>query len=238
MELSIVLPTYKEKDNLSVLIPQIELVFKDYFFEIIVVDDNSSDGTETLIRELQNKFQNIRLLNRPRPAGIGSALRDGYNLAQGKFIISSDADLSFETEDMLRLYRKINEGYDLVIGSRHGSGGIYECKSFITKAKYYCSKLGNIFVKRISGLPLNDVSANFRAIKQIVWRNLKTKEKTNFFLFEMIAIAVKKKFVVTDLPVAFHERKFGQSKLAIGREIPKFLIKFILYSIRQIFDFL
>src|SRR3989338_3374869 len=95
LRLSIILPSYKECDNLAVFIPQIETVFWDTQFEIIIIDDNSKNGTNELAQQFNMQYGNVRLITRPRLLGIGSALRDGYNAAQGEFIISSDADLSF-----------------------------------------------------------------------------------------------------------------------------------------------
>src|SRR3989344_5133425 len=94
-ELSIVLPTYKEKKNLAIFVPQIEAEFKGILFEIIVVDDNSEDGTRELVHALNEQYTNVILVERPGLLGIGSALRDGYNTARGEYILSSDADLSF-----------------------------------------------------------------------------------------------------------------------------------------------
>ncbi|MBP9869589.1 glycosyltransferase, partial [Patescibacteria group bacterium] len=116
--LSIILPAYREKLNLEIFIPQIEAEFRDIPHEIIVVDDHSEDGTRELIESLHASSSHIQLLERPGLLGIGSALRDGYNKAQGEFILSSDADLSFSTADMRRLLEKIQQGFDIVLGYR------------------------------------------------------------------------------------------------------------------------
>src|SRR5262245_37958158 len=114
--LSIVLPTYEERDNLAELIPNVEAAFQDTSIEIIVVDDNSTDGTGELLAGFATRYGNLRTIVRPALLGIGSALREGYNAARGEYILSSDSDQSFTVEDMVRLYRKIQEGYDLVTG--------------------------------------------------------------------------------------------------------------------------
>jgi glycosyltransferase involved in cell wall biosynthesis len=116
--LSIILPAYREKLNLEIFIPQIEAEFQDISHEIIIVDDHSEDGTRQLIESLHTSSPHIQLLERPGLLGIGSALRDGYNKAQGEFILSSDADLSFSTADMRRLLEKIQQGFDIVLGYR------------------------------------------------------------------------------------------------------------------------
>lgn len=230
-ELSIVLPTYNEAKNLEILIPEIEEEFGGSLLEIIVVDDNSQDGTKELLELLNRKFGNIKLISRSKLMGIGSAIREGYNAALGEYILSSDADLSWRVEDMRRLYSKLSEGYDLVIGCRHGAdGGGYERKSPFVKIKYLFSSLGNLVVRKISGLRVNDVSANFRIIRRDAWLKLNTVENTNSLLFEMIIKAKRRGLKITEIPVTFSERRFGKSKLNMLKEAPKFLIKFIKYT--------
>ena len=215
---------------MEILIPQIEAGFGESLLEIIVVDDNSRDGTKELLGALNNKFKNIKLISRPQLMGIGSAVRDGYNAAQGEYILSSDADLSFKVEDMKRLYGKISEGYDLVIAYRHGEGGGYEKKSAAVKIKYLLSWLGNFIVRNLSGLDVKDVSANFRIIRRDVWLCLKTVENTNSLLYEMIIKAKRNGSKIAQIPITFSERRFGKSKLNILKEAPKFLVKFIKYT--------
>ncbi len=229
-KLSVVLPTYNEEKNLEIFIPQIEEEFKSVSLEIIVVDDNSQDGTKELLETLNNKFKNIKLISRSGLMGIGSALRDGYNNSQGDFILSSDADLSFKVDDMRRLYEKLNEGYDLVLAYRHGEGGSYEKKTIGVKIKYFFSWFGNFVVRNISGLDIRDVSANFRIIRRDTWLKLNTVENTNSLLFEMIIKAKRRGLKITEIPVTFSERRFGKSKLNMLKEAPKFLIKFIKYT--------
>lgn len=227
--LSIVLPTYNERKNISIFIPKIEAYFgkKNIFLEIIVVDDNSPDGTADACRKLNKKYRNIRVVVRKKDRGIGSALREGYNLARGEIILSSDTDLSFEVGDMIRLVNKIDEGYDLVVGSRHMHRSDYEKKKSGTKLKWFISFFGNKMVCLISGVKIHDFSANFRAINRQVWNKIETKENTNSILMEMIIKTHYKGYKVTEIPVAFKDRIYGESKLKLGMEAPKFFIKLI-----------
>lgn len=230
LELSIVLPTFKERENLSVFIPKIQNAFQGLSFEMIIVDDGSADGTRELIHQMNQNYKNLRLIERSKMMGIGSAIREGYNQSQGRFVLSSDADQSFLVEDMKALYQKILEGYDLVVGYRHGGQAYYEAKTWTTKLKHFVSSKGNWIVRNLSGIKLHDFSANFRIIQREKWMELKTQENTNSLLFEMIVKASKKNFKMTQIPVRFQERKFGSSKLNLWKEAPKFLIKFIQYS--------
>jgi dolichol-phosphate mannosyltransferase len=227
--LSIVLPTYNERKNISILIPRIESFFKKkgFRFEIIVVDDSSPDGTFELSRKLNRKYGNIVTVVRKKKEGIGAALREGYDRARGDIIVSSDSDLSFEVADMLRLVEKIEEGYDLVVGSRHMNSSNYEKKKPGTKLKWFISFFGNKMVSAMSGVRIHDFSANFRAIRRRVWRSIETKEKTNSILMEMIVKTRYKGYKIAEIPVVFKDRLYGESKLQLGREAPKFFGKLV-----------
>ena len=143
--ISIVLPTYNENKNIEILIPEIEnlLLKNKYGFEIIVVDDSSPDGTAAAAEEMNKRYRNVKVILRKKKEGIGAALREGYNRAKNDIIISMDSDLSFDTKDILRFIEKINEGYDLVIGGRHGTDKNYEKKKFRIYVKWFISRFGN-----------------------------------------------------------------------------------------------
>ncbi len=230
-ELSVVLPTYKERENLAILIPQVEDEFKDVALEIIVVDDNSKDGTTELITELNGRYANIKILERPGLMGIGSALRDGYNAARGEFILSSDADLSFVTPDMRSLYEKIRSGYDLVLGYKivDKRANKEERKRVITQEMMLpIGWVCNLIVRVISRTGnLREYNTNFRVIRASVWKKIRTIEDRNFFLFETIFRAHQKGAKIAEIPVTFRSRKFGNSKLNFFQQAPKYFVDLI-----------
>ena len=233
--LSIVLPTYKEKENLSILIPQIEEGFRGDSFEIIVVDDNSKDGTRALIEDLSGRYGNIHLIERAGLLGIGSALREGYNIAKGEFILSSDADLSFDVKDMRSLFEEIQKGPDLVLGykveHRSGERKKNRKKPFGIRVKNSLSELGNRLVRCLSGMgKIRNFNTNFRIIRNSTWKTIRTTEDRNFFLFETIFKVRKIGAVITEIPVTFYNRKFGESKLNFLKEGPRYFSKLIRYT--------
>ena len=233
MKVSIVLPTYNEAKNIPILIENIEkVVLKKYPGEIIIVDDQSPDGTANIAKRLNQKYKNIKVIVKERKEGIGAALRVGYNHAKGDTIISLDADLSFNTHDINRLITKINEGCSLVVGSRYIGKGKYEKLNLKTLIKSIISKYGNKMVKLISGIELHDYSLNFRAIKREVWKGIKTQDNTNSILFEMIIKSKYKGYKVCEIDVVFKDRRYGKSKLNLLKEIPKFFYKLIYYSFK------
>jgi dolichol-phosphate mannosyltransferase len=227
--LSIVLPTYNEKDNIKILIPQIEKTFKHINHEIIVVDDSSPDGTAWVSEELNEKYGNIRVIVRKKKEGIGAAIREGYNNANNSIILSSDADLSFTLSDMYRLYEKIQGGYDFVWGSKYSKGSFYEPATLGGRFKKWVSKNGNRIIRLTTGIETSDFTANLRAFRKDVWLQIKTQEQTNTFLMEMILKCKYGGLRVTEIPVTFNPRVHGESKMNLGVEAPKFIIKMVKY---------
>lgn len=231
VDLSIILPTYNERENISVLIPLLEGILKEDKIngEIIVVDDSSPDGTAKEAEHLDESYKNIRIVRRNKKEGIGAALREGYNQAKGNVILSMDSDMSFDTAVMLELIKKVNNGYDLVVGRKIK----YEAQTFKKTVQKIISKAGNRFMSLITGIDIHDFSANFRAMKKEVWNAINTKEKTNVFLFEMVLLANHHGFKVGELPVVFKDRIYGKSKINMLKEIPKFLIKSVILTFKS-----
>src|SRR5208337_1711042 len=143
---------------LSKLIPVIETILANNHIigEIVVVDDNSPDGTSDVAREFGRRYGNVRLLWRPAKLGPGSAHADGYRFARGEIVVGMDTDFSHDPHDIPRFVAKIREGYDLVVGSRYIRGGQYEVKSFETLKKSVASRLGNVLILTLTRVPMHD----------------------------------------------------------------------------------
>ena len=228
-------PTYNEKDNIKILIPLVEKAFsrEKIKYEIIVVDDSSPDGTATAAMELNKKYRNIRVIVRKKKEGIGAALREGYNNAKGKYILSSDSDMSFNVEDLLKIYKKMaGDNYDLIVGNRHHGGGKYMKPTCNIMLKGLTSKFGNIVVRALTGINVHDFSVNFRIIRSDVWKSIKTVENTNSILLEMIMKTKYKGFKISDMPVTFKDRLHGESKLNLKKEAPKFFVKLAKFVVK------
>ena len=118
---SIVIPTYNERENIEKLVPNIEklLLKEDVKGEIIIIDDNSPDGTGKLAEALSKKYKNIRVIHRNKKEGVGSARRLGFSLASKPIIISMEGDNTHNPEYIPQFLQEIEKGADLVIGSRY-----------------------------------------------------------------------------------------------------------------------
>ena len=217
---SVVLGTYNERETLAKLVPAIESIFEENrtSCEIVVVDDNSPDGTSALVRELGMKYGNVRLLWRPEKMGPGSAHADGYRAAKGDIIIGMDTDFSHDPYDIPRFLAKIDEGYDIVQASRYIKGGTYEVNSFQTWKKKMASKFGNGLIAFLSRVPGHDFTTSFRAVRRGVVENVKTESSGNSFFMEFLVKAHRKRYRMIEIPIVFKDRMIGKSKLKLGRQ--------------------
>lgn len=170
VQISIILPTYNEAENIAKLIPQLEEVIRKNKLdaEIVVADDNSPDGTASVAKELNKKYGNIRVLLREKKEGIGAAVRDAYDFANGSVLLSMDADLQLNASDIMKLLRYIPK-YDMVIGSKYLEPAKYQKSSTVSKIRYLISKYGNRYLGVVTRTPFRDYSLNFRALKKEVW---------------------------------------------------------------------
>jgi dolichol-phosphate mannosyltransferase len=206
--LSIIIPTINEEKNISITLTMLSQIFKNIIFEIIIVDDQSTDKTVSEIKKFKNKSNlNIKILINKYRKGLGYALLLGYNLSKKKFVMFLDADLSIKKDDIYKLYksRKVNS---IVVGSR------YLKKSNIigaSKIKIFISKLLNKFISIIFQIPIFDISHSFRIISKKINLNSINLTHPGFF-WETTFNAMVNGFKIEEKPVTFIDRRFGLSK--------------------------
>lgn len=222
-KVSVVLPTYKEAKNLPIQISRIIEKFDTILEELIVVDDNSQDGTEEIMGRLSSLDKRIKLITRINERGIGTAIARGYSEAKGDILFSIDADLSMDLNDVPKMLQKLDEGFDICVGSRYIKEGQNRKEALLAKL---ASIIGNIIFKQVFKLPIRDVSMNFRVLKRSIWEDIKTTESSNVMLLEMLVNAKNKGYKITEIPTIFKERIHGESKTDIWKLIPLY-IKYI-----------
>lgn len=236
-KITIVIPTYNEKENISRLIPAIFDIFKVNKINgnIVVVDDNSPDGTAGVVRELMKKY-NIDIIERKGKMGLGSAYIVGFRkaLKEGSDIIfEMDADFSHNPKYIPDFVNKINEGYDLIIGSRYIKGGAV--KNWGPK-RIMVSKGGNFIARTLTGLKTNDVTAGYRAYRKEIFKKLdldRIRSSGYDFQIEMVFRTSRKGFKVTEIPITFVDRHVGSSKLA-RKDIIKFFVLCVILFFERI----
>ena len=219
MKKLIIIPTYNESMNIKPLIKELfENIFLNEDINILVVDDNSPDGTADIVEELQKNYQNLSLLKRKTKDGLGSAYKAGYKWAINngfEVIIQLDADFQHPIETIPEMLSKIPE-YDVVIGSRYIDGGDWDfCKNKMTLQKFI-SKAGRYYLARFLGCPVQDMTGGFNIWKTSVISAINpdtVSSKGYAFQFEMKFLAYKKGFKILEYPIKFKKREYGKSKM-------------------------
>lgn len=216
-----VIPTYNERENIRELIPKILRVEEKNLDEkwslsILVVDDNSPDGTAEVVEELSSENGEVRLLQRDGKKGLGTAYIDGFEYAMNELdadvLVEMDADLSHDPEDLPRLLQKIEEGYDFVIGSRRVGEGKAVGWSF---RKKMTSWMGNFLARVVTGFRVSDCTSGFRAINSSFFSNHSPEFSSDGYAFqlELLHYVIQKGANIAEVPIIFRERKRGKSKL-------------------------
>jgi len=219
-ELSVVIPTYNEKNNLQVLIPRILTVFKNNKIdgEIIVVDDRSNDGSFEYLNEQTKLIPELKVIFRNPPPSLSRAWYDGFVASSKKNIVSMDADLCYDPEVIPVMLEKMNN-YDVVVGSRY-----VRSRFTLMKGKpvflVYLSIIGQFIARTVTGLAVYDTSSGFRMFKKEVFSAIKDKLKTkgNTFLIEFLFFAKNNGAKILEIPIVYGERVYGTTKLKILRE--------------------
>ncbi|MEX1276752.1 MAG: polyprenol monophosphomannose synthase [Bacteroidota bacterium] len=214
MRCLVIIPTYNEAENLPRLIPSI-LALADHF-EVLVVDDNSPDGTAQLVKGMQQGNRRIHLLERAAKLGLGTAYVAGFHFALAKGyerIFEMDADFSHDPAELPRLLEK-TESYDLVIGSRYVSG--VNVVNWPMR-RLVLSYAANVYTRWITGMPVRDATAGFKCFRREVLESIDLDSlRSNGYAFqiEMSFLAWSKGFRVCEIPIVFVDRHVGVSKMS------------------------
>ena len=215
----IIIPTYNEKENIENIIRTVFGLEK--FFHILIIEDNSPDGTAAIVRKLQAEFPDrLFMVERKGKLGLGTAYIAGFKWAiehQYDFVFEMDADFSHNPNDLPRLYNKCAvEGYDVAIGSRYVSGvNVVNWPMGRVLMSYFASK----YVRIITGLPIHDTTAGFKCYRREVLETIgldSIRFKGYAFQIEMKFTAAKYGFKVVEVPIIFVNRVLGTSKMNSG----------------------
>lgn len=219
MKVMIVIPTYNEADNLPKIVAELfPLAIEG--LEILVVDDNSPDGTGQIADELAERYPGqIHVIHRRAKLGLGTAYVAGFRYALGHradYIVEMDADFSHSPSYIPQFLEKIKD-YDVVVGSRYVPGGQLDEKWGL--GRYLLSWWANsVYTRLILGLQVKDVTAGFKCFRRRVLEaiDLSTIHSGGYiFQVEMAYLCEKKGFRVLEIPIYFEDRQIGQSKMSM-----------------------
>ena len=240
----VVLPTYNEAENISVIIPQIfkqQSHIQSHHLIVIVVDDKSPDGTGQIVKSLQNEYRDLHLLE-DKDNGLGEAYIKGMKYAIDKcdadVIIQMDADLQHDP-GMLPLFLTLYTfGFTLIVGSRFAPGG--QTPEFSLYRKFL-SSIGNYLVRLFSGIPrIHDYTSGFRCIKSELIKkcdfsamSVRGYSFQSSLLYELLRNGAK----ILEIPIIFEARKYGSSKLAFRDQV-EFLVNLVRIRFHKSREFL
>jgi len=224
---SVLLPTFNERENLPLITWLLvdESAKSGYELEIIIIEDNSPDGTYEVALKLQNVYgkDKIQILKRPGKLSLGSAYLSGIEMATGEFVIIMDADMSHHPKFIAQFISKQKErDYDIVTGTRYVSnGGVWGWGVY----RKLVSRVANYVADTVLGLGVSDLTGSFRLYKKSVLKDLMSRCQSKGYVFqiEMIVRATQVGYTIAEVPITFVDRVFGVSKLG-GMEIYTWVI--------------
>lgn len=214
MKTIVISPTFNERKNIKIFIDAV--LIDNPNFDLLIVDDNSPDGTSEKVRELQSEFENLYLEVREKKLGLGTAYIYGFKWALNRKydrIVQMDADLSHNPKDLAMMVKKLDDN-DLVIGSRYIKG--------ISVVNWPLRRLmlsygANTYSRMITGMPIMDGTGGFKAWKSEVLQDIdldSVRSQGYSFQIEMNFRAWIKGYKLKELPIIFSDRTIGQSKMS------------------------
>jgi len=223
-DISIVIPVFNEKENIYPLYTKLKQVLESLkkSYEIIFIDDGSTDGSQDFLRQISQKDKLVEVVIFRKNFGQTAAISAGFDYARGDIIVTLDADLQNDPEDILRLLEKIEEGFDVVSGWR-----VKRKDPFLTRK--LPSYVSNWLTSSLTGVRLHDYGCTLKAYKREITRDIKLYGEMHRFI---PALASWVGASIGEVKVNHHPRKYGKSKYGFSRIFRGFLdlltVKFLL----------
>ena len=234
MKTRVLVPTYQELHTLASIVHRIFEHNPDV--HVLVIDDNSPDGTGKLADQLKTKYSNLDVLHRNSKNGLGAAYIDGFNNSINDFdvLVEMDADGSHDPQDLITILKEI-PNYDCVLGSRWVPGG-----KVINwpKSREILSRGGNSYARLMLGIDIGDATGGFRAYKTTALKQLDLSEIDSqgyCFQVDMVRRLLKKGFKIKEVPITFTERTIGTSKMSRKIVLEAFL-KIGIWGLQRLFS--
>ena len=232
MKTRVLVPTYQELHTLPSIIHRIFENIPN--IDVLVIDDNSPDGTGKLADELSQKYSNLKVLHRSQKNGLGSAYVDGFkaSLDDYEVLVEMDADGSHDPQDLKRILEEI-PNYDCVLGSRWVPGGKVVNWPL---SRQILSRGGNLYARKMLGFDIGDSTGGFRAYKTSALRNIDLNlidSQGYCFQVDMVRRLVSQGLKIKEVPITFTERTIGTSKMSRNIVLEAF-VKIGIWGIKRI----
>jgi len=231
---SIVIPAYNEEANIRPTIETLAgaLRSEQIPFELVIVNDNSKDGTPRVVEEAMREYPEIRLVHNTPPGGLGRAVRFGLQHFTGDVVAVVMADLSDDPKDVVRCYRKIEEGYDCAFGSRFIRGSRV---SHYPRLKLLFNRIGNLVIRIMFRTRHNDMTNAFKVYRRRVIEAISPLHACHFNItIEMSLSALIRGFSIATIPIGWSGRTWGQSNLRIRQMGRRYLATLLMIWFERI----
>jgi dolichol-phosphate mannosyltransferase len=234
MKTRVLVPTYQELHTLASIVHRI--FEHNPEVHVLVIDDNSPDGTGKLADQLKAKYANLEVLHRKSKNGLGAAYIDGFNNSINDFdvLVEMDADGSHDPQDLVTIVKEI-PNYDCVLGSRWVPGG--KVVNW-PKSREILSRGGNSYARLMLGIDIGDATGGFRAYKTSTLKELDLSDIDSqgyCFQVDMVRRLLKKGFKIKEVPITFTERTIGTSKMSRNIVLEAFL-KIGIWGLQRLFS--
>lgn len=229
MKISVIIPMYNEEDNVLRTLVEVNYVMKDYAdYEILVIDDGSTDATYKLAEEFSSDNHHVFVLKQPLNMGMGSALRAGFQKSEGDIIITIDADLSYSPSYINKLTSELlnDETVDIIVGSPYMEGGDVKNVPFF---RLFISKIANKFVGFSMPQNLSTVTSVMRAYRREVLDSMELESNSTNINLEILSKAIATRYKIKEVPAVLEGRELGQSKLKFRSKT----ISHVLFSLYE-----
>src|SRR5947199_7012874 len=211
-ELTVVVPTFKERDNVPLLVDKLARTLSGIDWEVVFVDDNSPDGTASLARQIGESDARVRCIHRIGRRGLSGACIEGMLSSQAKYVAVMDADLQHDETLLTAMLEKLRGGIDLAVASRYLAGG--SAAGLAGARREQASRLSTALARKLLGVTLTDPMSGFFMIRRDRFEELAPQLSSQGFkiLLDIVATA-RGNLRIAELPFVFGERQHGESKL-------------------------
>jgi len=226
--INILIPVYNEGQNIKLTLAEIEDKVK-MPHKVLIIYDFDEDNTLPVVKELMDGNNHIVLIKNRYGRGVVNALKSGFEMVEEGVILVTMADLSDDLDRVDEMFRKINEGYDIVCGSRYMKGGEQKGGPWFKKL---LSSTAGFSLHFLTGLPTHDVTNSFKMYTKKVLHNIKIESDGGFEIgMEIVIKAFQKGYRITEVPSSWHDRERGSTRFRLWKWLPKYL-KWYLFAIK------
>jgi glycosyltransferase involved in cell wall biosynthesis len=226
-KISVVIPVFNEEENVPILYENLKKVLQKlpFDYEIIFVNDGSTDGTGRVLEEISKKDSKVKVIEFSRNFGQTPAMVAGIDYSTGDVVITMDGDLQNDPEDIPRLLEKIEEGYDVVSGWRKD-------RKDAAISRKLPSKIANWLIGRITGVKIHDYGCTLKAYRASVLKRVRLYGELHRFIPALLSTVTSVDRIV-EIPVKHHPRRFGKSKYGISRTFKVISDLFLIWFVQK-----